>query len=209
MDPKTESAPISPAKWIGLSVAVMVVAGLVWLASIGPEPGPAVQGGETRPAVPSGQTSTSSSFGSSGTVARTADFLRQEKEISELIVSQRTTGSKAGELIRMLPTLAPDLQELAAGHIAHLAEGAQIQEMTRLMADERVVQAAREALLSGLYNQDPMVAAGSFIQILEKGPESFSAEAQRSLSLMLQADHGTDVAAWKKEWAAAKIRLAK
>lgn len=131
-------------------------------------------------------------------------FRAQEKELSDLVASNRSIASKAGEILARLPTLPPDLQELAAGHAAHLAEGAQLNQAVRLMSDRRVSDQAREILFSCIYNQEPLEASGLLIQILEEGPEKYQAEAERTLSTLLQADHGRDVAAWKKEWAARK-----
>jgi len=132
-------------------------------------------------------------------------FRAQEKELSDLVVaSNRSIASKAGEILARLPTLPPDLQELAAGHAAHLAEGAQLNQAVRLLSDRRVSDQAREILFSCVYNQEPLEASGLLIQILEEGPEKYQAEAERTLSTLMQADHGRDVAAWKKEWAAKK-----
>lgn len=131
-------------------------------------------------------------------------FRAQEKELSDLVASNRSIASKAGEILARLPTLPPDLQELAAGHAAHLAEGAQLNQAVRLLSDRRVSDQAREILFSCIYNQEPLEASGLLIQILEEGPEKYQAEAERTLSTLLQADHGRDLAAWKKEWAARK-----
>lgn len=133
-----------------------------------------------------------------------AQFRAQEKELSDLVASNRSIASKAGELLARLPALPPDLQELAAGHAAHLAEGAQLNQAVRLLSDRRVSDQAREILFSCIYNQEPLEASGLLIQILEEGPEKYQAEAERTLSTLLQADYGRDVAAWKKEWAARK-----
>lgn len=133
-----------------------------------------------------------------------AQFRAQEKELSDLVASNRSIALKAGELLARLPALPPDLQELAAGHAAHLAEGAQLNQAVRLLSDRRVSDQAREILFSCIYNQEPLEASGLLIQILEEGPEKYQAEAERTLSTLLQADHGRDVAAWKKEWAARK-----
>lgn len=147
---------------------------------------------------------TTASLEPSQAPAGDAQFRAQEKELSDLVASNRSIASKAGELLARLPALPPDLQELAAGHAAHLAEGAQLNQAVRLLSDRRVSDQAREILFSCIYNQEPLEASGLLIQILEEGPEKYQAEAERTLSTLLQADHGRDVAAWKKEWAARK-----
>lgn len=131
-------------------------------------------------------------------------FRAQEKKLSDLVASNRSIAAKAGEILARLPTLPPDLQQLAAGHAAHLAEGAQLKQAVRLLSDRRVSEQAREILFSSVYNQEPLEASGLLIQILEEGPEKYQAEAERTLATLLQVDHGRDVAAWKKEWAARK-----
>lgn len=167
-----------------------------------PDPGSnSISSAVTKPAAPGTPSAPAS------TAADPGVLLRQEREISELIRANRSVASKAAELLRLLPTLQPELQDVAAQHLTHLADSAQWREAVQLMADARIADSAREILIGGIYNRDPMEACGLFILLLEKGPESMLDEAERTLAVLLQADHGRDAEAWKKEWASARARL--
>ncbi|MDX6766411.1 MAG: hypothetical protein SFU85_06435 [Candidatus Methylacidiphilales bacterium] len=191
---------ISEKLWILLPLVLAAVACVLWmvprpsetrLLSSSPAAGPASQVSASRPVTPADDGASSL-------------YTRQEKDLSALIVSSRSTESKAAELLRLLPELPGDIQELAARHLANLASDEQMMQAVRLMADPRIQPPAQDAILNGVYNRDPLDAAALCIEILKNGPETRFLEAERTLSVLLQADHGRDTAAWTREWKAAR-----
>ncbi len=122
-----------------------------------------------------------------------------EEMISQIVGSGRQTEDIAKDLLKLLPESKGSEQTLVASHLSHLAEGEQLDELVSYLSDPRLNNRSKEEIFNSIYDSEPKQAASLLIKVIENGVQEFSGEAQKGLSILLQADHGMDVAAWKSE----------
>lgn len=122
-----------------------------------------------------------------------------EEQISQIVGSGRPIHDIATELLKLLPESKGSEQTLVASHLSHLAEGEQLDELVSYLSDPRLNSRSKEEIFNSIYDSEPKQAASLLIKVIENGVQEYSAEAEKGLSILLRADHGTDVAGWKSE----------
>jgi len=123
----------------------------------------------------------------------------REELISQIVVSGRPYDQISTQLLELLPTSRGAEQILAASHLGHLAEGEQFDQLVKLLSHPKVARKAKEEIFNAIFLRDPKQVASSLIQVIEDGNQEYVDEAERALSILLQADKGLDVAAWRSE----------
>jgi hypothetical protein len=122
-----------------------------------------------------------------------------EEMISQIVGSGRPIHDIAKELLEILPESKGSEQTLVASHLGHLADEEQLDELVSYLSDPRMNQRSKEEIFNAIYDSEPKQAASLLIKVIENGVQEFSSEAEKGLSILLQADHGMDVAGWKSE----------
>lgn len=128
-----------------------------------------------------------------------ATVTANEEMISQIIGSGRPVHEMAAELLEILPTSKGSEQVLVASHLANLAEGEQLGKLVDYMSDPRLNKKSKEEIFTAIYQCEPKQAADLLIKVIDKDVQEFAEEAETTLSILLQADHGTDAAAWREE----------
>lgn len=123
----------------------------------------------------------------------------REQEISQLITSKKPTWEVAQELLRLMPNSTESEQVLIASNLSNLAEGEQFNEMVKHLSNPAIGKKAKDEIFSAIFLCEPKQTASLLIQVLENGVEEFALESEQTLSILLQADHGRDIAAWRSE----------
>jgi hypothetical protein len=122
-----------------------------------------------------------------------------EQMISQIVASGRPVHDITADLLELFPESKGSEQTLVASHLSNLAEGEQLDKLVSYLSDPRINTKSKEEIFDAIYECEPKQTASLLIQVLEGGVQEFAAEAEKTLSILLQADHGTDVAAWKAE----------
>lgn len=128
-----------------------------------------------------------------------ATVTANEEMISKIIGSGQPVDVIAEELLEILPTSKGAEQVQVASHLANLAEGEQLGKLVDHMSDPRLNSKSKEEIFTAIYQCEPKQAADLLIKVIEKDVQEFAEEAQTSLSILLQADHGMDAVAWREE----------
>lgn len=122
-----------------------------------------------------------------------------EERISQIIGSGRPVEDMAKELLILLPESKGAEQALVASHLANLADGEQLDKLVSYLSDPRLNKKSKEEIFTAIYQTEPKQAAELLIKVIDDDVQEFAEEAENGLSILLQADHGTDVAAWRSE----------
>lgn len=122
-----------------------------------------------------------------------------EEMISQIVGSGRPVHDIATDLLQLFPESKGSEQTLVASHLANLAEGEQLDELASYLSDPRINKRSKDEIFNSIYEAEPKQVASLLIQVIEDGVQDYTDEAQKGLSILLQADHGIDVAAWKSE----------
>ncbi len=124
---------------------------------------------------------------------------QQEQMISRIVTSGRPIHDITEDLLKLLPVTDGAEQIMVASHLSNLAEGDQINRLVGILSIPNLNDEAKEEIFNTIYDAEPKQVASMLIQVIEDGVVDYTDEAQKGLSILLQADHGTDVAAWKSE----------
>jgi hypothetical protein len=124
---------------------------------------------------------------------------QKEQIISQIVGSGRPFTDIASDLLTLLPNCKGSEQILVASHLSQLADGEQFNQLVKFLNHSRIDKMAKEEIFTAIFNREPKKAALSLIQVIEDGAQEYTSEAEQALSILLQADHGTDVVAWKSE----------
>lgn len=122
-----------------------------------------------------------------------------EETISQIVGSGRPAHDIATDLLQLFPESKGAEQTLVAAHLANLAEGEQLDKLASYLSDPRINKKSKEEIFNAIYDAEPKQVASLLIKVIEDGVQDYTEEAQKGLSILLQADHGTDVAAWRSE----------
>jgi len=122
-----------------------------------------------------------------------------EQMISQIVASGRPVQEITADLLELFPESRGSEQTLVASHLSNLAEGEQLDKLVSYLSDPRINKKSKEEIFNAIYQCEPKQTASLLIQVLEGGVQEFAGEAEKTLSILLQADHGTNVAAWKAE----------
>ncbi|HEX5790996.1 MAG TPA: hypothetical protein VFY13_07565 [Luteolibacter sp.] len=132
----------------------------------------------------------------------------KEQMICDIINSGRSMDQMAAYLLALLPQCEGPEQTLAASHLADLINPEQADQLVPLLGNPKIAAEVKERFFTKMFEREPMEVAALMIQVIEQGNTKFAAEAQKTLGILLTADHGTDVAAWRAELQAQKMRQA-
>jgi|688.fasta_scaffold22026_6 hypothetical protein len=127
------------------------------------------------------------------------EITAREMMISQIVGSERPVHDIAAELLKLFPESKGSEQVLVASHLGNLAEGEQLDELVSFLSDPRINKKSKEEIFNTIYDCEPKQTASLLIKVIDDGVQEFSGEAERTLSILLKADHGMDVAAWKSE----------
>jgi hypothetical protein len=120
-----------------------------------------------------------------------------EETISKILRSGRPIDQMASDLLLLFPDCQGATQTLVASHLSHLTEASQANQLVSFLSDQRINRASKEEIFSSIYQHEPLEVAALLIQVLEEGASEFANEAEQGLSILLEANHGKDVSAWK------------
>lgn len=132
----------------------------------------------------------------------------KEQMICDIINSGRSMDQMAADLLALLPQCEGPEQTLAASHLADLINPEQADQLVPLLGNPKITPEVKERFFTRMFEREPMEVAALMIQVIEQGNAKFAAEAQKTLGILLTADHGTDAAAWRAELQAQKMRQA-
>jgi hypothetical protein len=123
-----------------------------------------------------------------------------EEMISQIVASERPVHDKAADLLELLPESKGSEQTLVASHLSNVAEGEQLDKLVSYLSDPRINKKSKEEIFNAIFEcKKPKQRASLLIQTIEAGVQEFAGEAETALSILLNVDHGANVAAWKAE----------
>lgn len=132
----------------------------------------------------------------------------KERMICDIINSGRSMDQMAADLLALLPQCEGPEQTLAASHLADLINSEQVDQLVPLLGNPKIAPEVKDRFFTAMFEREPMEVAALMIEVIELGNTKFTAEAQKTLGILLTADHGTDTAAWRAELQAQKMRQA-
>ena len=139
------------------------------------------------------------SLARSSSLADESNITANEQLISQIVGSGRSVHEIAEDLLKLFPESKGSEQVLVASHLGHLADAEQLDDMVSYLSDPRINSKSKEMIFNSIYDSEPKQVASLLIKVIENGVQEYSDEAQKGLSILLQADHGLDVAAWRRE----------
>ncbi len=195
-------------RWRVIIAAVLVLAGLVWLASRiadwrgadqgGSAAAPVDPGTNGQAAEPAATVGGATALGpSNSALPQPLPPLPWDMRRDALLRSEAPASEKADRLLAMLPELAPAEQEEAGRHLVNLLGDDHFPNAGAWLTNAQAPGAVQALLMAELMNRPDKVRLPLYLVIAQTPGHPQAAEARYLLSVHLPDDHGTNWAAWE------------